>query len=259
MRTRELRRLACVVAVAWILILLSAPGARGESSGWGSGVPPAPSIVRLHVIAHSDDPVDQEAKMAIFRAVRDQIAGLYGAWAATGQPTDRLTARPDAFVSYLYRHRDGIVATARRALVRGGYALRPVRVEAGRFLFGETIDPYSRSRHPAGWYPALLVVVGEGRGHNWWCVVFPSLCPVGRPEGEEAGTAKAAPGSSASPEASQDAGPGALAAPATAPGPGPLVSGGSGTASGPGASSRLKSPERQEPWWVRLLPWRWLG
>ena len=35
---------------------------------------------------------------------------------------------------------------------------------------------YDAFTMPAGWYDALRVVIGDGAGHNWWCVLYPPLC-----------------------------------------------------------------------------------
>ena len=43
---------------------------------------------------------------------------------------------------------------------------------------------YLGKRYPAGAYPALRVVLGEGAGQNWWCVLFPPLCILELPGGE---------------------------------------------------------------------------
>ena len=80
---------------------------------------------------------------------------------------------------------DGIQAAAES---RAG--ARPVQVTLGREAY-PTRD-YAGFTLPAGRYRSLRVVLGEGKGHNWWCIVFPPVClaavqreaiqPVMRPE-----------------------------------------------------------------------------
>ena len=48
------------------------------------------------------------------------------------------------------------------------------QAEMGRFDF--PARRYGQLQLPAGEYPALRLVLGEGEGHNWWCVLYPSLC-----------------------------------------------------------------------------------
>jgi stage II sporulation protein R len=43
---------------------------------------------------------------------------------------------------------------------------------------------YGDTLYPAGKYEALRVVLGEGQGHNWWCVMFPPLCILELPDGK---------------------------------------------------------------------------
>ena len=58
-----------------------------------------------------------------------------------------------------------------------------VRAETGVFDFPDR--HYGAVFVPAGRYRALRVVIGEGAGHNWWCVLFPSMCyPGDLSEGE---------------------------------------------------------------------------
>ena len=52
----------------------------------------------------------------------------------------------------------------------------PVSAEYGRFSF--PTKSYGGLTYPAGEYDAVRIVIGEGRGENWWCVLFPPLCYV---------------------------------------------------------------------------------
>ena len=68
------------------------------------------------------------------------------------------------------REKPGIEGAARA--VSGG---RQVTVTLGRENY--PTRQYGGFSLPAGSYTSLRVVLGEGKGHNWWCVVFPPLCP----------------------------------------------------------------------------------
>ena len=57
---------------------------------------------------------------------------------------------------------------------------RNIRVEAGCFPYPER--SFRGITLPAGRYPALRIVIGQGCGHNWWCALFPQLW---RPESDE--------------------------------------------------------------------------
>lgn len=122
------------------------------------------SVLRLHVIAHSDDLEDQNLKLAVKNEVvkymQEEFADL----------EDVTSAKAVA-----ERNKDYIQAAAEAEVKRQGYEY-PVRVDIGRFDF--PIKSYGNLVFPPGNYDAVRVVIGEGRGRNWWCVLFPPLCLV---------------------------------------------------------------------------------
>ena len=60
--------------------------------------------------------------------------------------------------------------------ILGEYTNYTAKVELGEFQF--PTRSYGEFALPAGEYTALRVVLGEGEGKNWWCVLFPPLCFV---------------------------------------------------------------------------------
>ena len=139
----------------------------------GANAEGLPGLVRLHVVAASDSEEDQALKLevrdAVLAGARALLAGCDGA--------NEAWARVNAARGTL----EEVAASRARAC---GY-VGPVRCETGVFPFPDR--RYGDALLPAGDYRALRVVIGEGRGHNWWCVLFPSLCwPDGAPEPGEA-------------------------------------------------------------------------
>jgi len=118
--------------------------------------------LRLHIIANSDSEEDQRLKIS----VRDEILKTYGEALSAGGSIE------DA-VYVTERLTDEIALTAQKALSKEGCADK-VRASIEDMYF-DTID-YDGEIMPAGNYKALRIVIGEGRGHNWWCVMYPSLC-----------------------------------------------------------------------------------
>lgn len=116
------------------------------------------ALVRLHVIAVSDEAEEQEIKLR----VRDSVLAYL-------EP--RLEGADDAAEAreLISAELDGIKAAAETA-AEG----REVSVTLSREYY-PTRD-YGSFAMPAGSYESLRVVLGEGEGHNWWCVVFPPLC-----------------------------------------------------------------------------------
>ncbi|MDN5292801.1 MAG: stage sporulation protein [Eubacteriales bacterium] len=119
-------------------------------------------FLRLHVVAASDGIEDQRLKLkvrdAILAEMREDFEGA----------RDFREAREIAA-----RNLGRIEATARRVVQQEGYDY-PVQAVLGRFSF--PARRYGPLLLPAGQYEAVKVVLGEGQGSNWWCVLFPPLC-----------------------------------------------------------------------------------
>lgn len=122
------------------------------------------SVLRLHVIANSDDPADQALKIE----VKDEIVQYMQAEFADVNDVDE--ARKLA-----QKNRDCIKKIADNKIKSRGYNY-PVRVYIGDFEF--PLKSYGNMVFPAGKYQAVRVVIGKGAGKNWWCVLFPPLCLV---------------------------------------------------------------------------------
>lgn len=138
----------------------------------------ADKTLRLHVVANSDNDADQAQKLR----VRDAVLGAVGAL------TDGCSSRAEAEQA-LGAGLGRVQAAAQDVLAAEGCDL-PVRVSLEEQRFGtRTYDTFTL---PAGTYRALCVRIGAAQGHNWWCVVFPTLCAAA--SGEETARIAAAGG-----------------------------------------------------------------
>ena len=122
------------------------------------------NLIRFHVIANSDSAADQHLKMLI----RDRIIEATGNEFAKAKD---LTAAENIAQNNLEKMR----LIAAREIKTAGKDY-PVRTEIGYFSF--PTKSYGNYTLPAGNYQAVRVVIGEGKGANWWCVLFPPLCFV---------------------------------------------------------------------------------
>lgn len=130
---------------------------------------PTDRIIRLHVIANSDHPIDQNLKYK----VRDRIVEAMGPLLSSArdiQESREITRRS----------LPTIAALAQETVQQEGFDYE-VRTEVGRFDFPTRL--YGDRYVPAGNYEAVRVVIGTGEGANWWCVLFPPLCFVGTTSG----------------------------------------------------------------------------
>ena len=138
-----------------------APGTQGGAS--------TPNILRLHVIVNSDGAADQAAKYA----VRDAILALEADMAGCENGTDAKTA--------LMADGQALLETVEQTLHERGMEYG-AQLFLGRFDFPQRT--YGAETYPAGEYEALRVVLGDGQGQNWWCVLFPPLCILELPDGK---------------------------------------------------------------------------
>lgn len=116
------------------------------------------SLVRLHVVAVSDDGYEQALKLRVRDSVLNYLRPKLSAVDSR--------AESEAVIS---AELDGIAHAAAEA-AEG----RQVTVSLGREFY--PTKNYGNFALPAGEYDSLRVILGEGKGQNWWCVVFPPLC-----------------------------------------------------------------------------------
>lgn len=144
----------------WELALLLGIALALLSGAWLSGqnAALAEKVVRLHVVGASNSEEDQAVKLE----VRDAVLALV-------KPMLEGTADQEKAMSILADHLGELAAVGAR--VSGERTTASVEQSAW-FPTKE----YNDFALPAGRYPALKIVLGEGEGQNWWCVVFPLLC-----------------------------------------------------------------------------------
>lgn len=120
----------------------------------------AEQMVRLHVVARSDSAEDQAEKLR----VRDGVLKAVTPW------LEGVSSREEAMA---------ILTGRLPELARIGAEIAGEGVEVTASVEEEVWFPtkeYTDFALPAGKYTALRITLGEGGGHNWWCVVFPPLC-----------------------------------------------------------------------------------
>lgn len=122
----------------------------------------ASKILRFHVLANSDMEQDQAVK----ERVRDAV-GLYL------KPLLEEAEDLEETKQIVDENMDDIIAVAERTLQENGYDYS-VSARITRTDFPE--KSYGMYTFPAGEYEALQIVLGEGEGQNWWCVLYPNMC-----------------------------------------------------------------------------------
>ncbi len=124
----------------------------------------ANSVFRLHVIANSDSDVDQNLKYI----VRDNLLEYMNTLCAN------CNSKEEA-ITIANEHLEDFREIALNTIKDEGFDYS-VNVSIGNFEF--PTKHYGDISLPAGYYDALKVEIGEAKGQNWWCVMFPPLCFV---------------------------------------------------------------------------------
>lgn len=116
-------------------------------------------IVRLHVIANSDSEIDQRVKLSVRDAILNEM--------------NQTSSGKDITLLSVEENEENLISAAEGVLKENGCTYG-CTLETGRFSF--PVKSYENITLPAGKYDAVRVVLGDGKGENWWCVMFPPLC-----------------------------------------------------------------------------------
>lgn len=151
-----------ILAVVMVSLLITGIAFASYSEDINSGL--SQNLLRLHVLANSDSPEDQQLKRDVRDVILDymkkELKDFENVEDAKLQVNNKL---------------DAIKTLAEDEIKRQDKDYS-VKVMLGNFPFPTKM--YGDITLPAGTYEALRVVIGEGEGQNWWCVMFPPLCFV---------------------------------------------------------------------------------
>ncbi len=120
------------------------------------------SVIRIHVLANSDEKLDQENKLMVRDALVKFASNNLGSYTSRKEAEKALEEK-------LYEFKEEAINTLQKEGCNDGVSI-------------ELCEEYYSTRHydgfslPAGKYLSLQVKIGEAKGKNWWCVLFPPLC-----------------------------------------------------------------------------------
>ena len=160
MKSKKLTKLMKIQAVVFAAVFAAGACSVGAFAYNCSRV--RSDVLRMHVIANSDCSADQQLKLMVRDAVLERGAELFDG-----------TVTADEARGKIEPHKAELEAAAREVIERAGYDY-PVSVNVVNEYFATRC--YGSLTMPAGRYTAVKVVIGEGAGRNWWCVMFPPLC-----------------------------------------------------------------------------------
>ncbi len=127
--------------------------------------------IRFRVLANSNSVYDQEIKMDVAMEVQDEIYELL-------KNEDNITSAKTTLQENIPK----LESVVERIFREKSY-MNTFKVEYGHHYFPE--KEYKGVKYNEGEYESLLITLGEGKGDNWWCVLFPPLCLVEAEESSE--------------------------------------------------------------------------
>lgn len=153
-----------LISLTLAIVVLAVSTACFDAESWQSSVSAycdANSIFRLHIIANSNSAEDQAVKLEVRDAVLEYEAENLDAVSAAKTREE------------LMAHGAELLEIIEGVLRSNGFDYG-AQMLVGTFPFPDR--EYNGVLYPAGDYDAFRVILGDGAGENWWCVMFPPLC-----------------------------------------------------------------------------------
>lgn len=128
-------------------------------------------VFRFHILANSDSEEDQALKLKVRDKVLERTKILF----------DTANSKSDA-EKFVKANLETIEEIAQNEVYKNGYNY-PVKAEVVNMHFDTRY--YESYTLPSGMYDALRITIGNAKGHNWWCVMYPSICISTVDEGKD--------------------------------------------------------------------------
>lgn len=128
-------------------------------------------VFRFHILANSDSEEDQALKLKVRDKVLERTKILF----------DTANSKSDA-EKFVKANLETIEKIAQNEVYKNGYNY-PVKAEVVNMHFDTRY--YESYTLPSGMYDALRITIGNAKGHNWWCVMYPSICISTVDEGKD--------------------------------------------------------------------------
>ena len=160
--TYKIQKKQIICTILTLIISVCATGVLTEAKVTEVQKKMAEEVFRFHVLANSDSKEDQALKMKVKETVitymKEQL------------PESKSVVMTKAWAE---SHISAIKKVAEKTLQKQGCRYY-VKVEVTNCYFPD--KTYGDITFPKGKYDALRIEIGEARGQNWWCVLYPNLC-----------------------------------------------------------------------------------
>ena len=144
-----------VIAIALITMIMNSIPTEEDGDIYGD-------TVRLHILANSDSREDQDAKIA----VRDLVLDRFGGGLSEAEAIDSALLITEDMLSEIELEVEDFLRTSGS----------PMDAEVSLSKEWYETREYNGFTLPRGYYSSLVIKLGEGKGQNWWCIMFPPLC-----------------------------------------------------------------------------------
>jgi len=155
-----------VMGLAWVFLHSISIAARESDQPWFVN-----QVLRLHIVAHDDTPEEQALKLAVRDGIWPYLDGL---------TIDAVSM--DEALTIVSNNLQDIEAITNYIVQENG-TQHNITVELVQNQHFPAMS-YAGIIFPQGQYEALRIVIGDGSGNNWWCVMFPSMCMMDIVQGE---------------------------------------------------------------------------
>lgn len=133
----------------------------------------SPNVLRFHVLSNSDAPEDQQLKLEVRTLLLDSIyRGLENFDMEAGSSPETVLSK-EILRNYVLKHKKELESAAEQYMKTQGFPYS-ARIQLERCYF--PTRRYDGLTFPSGVYDAVRVLLGQGAGRNWWCVLYPPLC-----------------------------------------------------------------------------------
>ncbi|MBE6781534.1 MAG: stage II sporulation protein R [Ruminococcaceae bacterium] len=120
------------------------------------------NIIRIRILANSDSQIDQELKFKVRDAVLEKSKSMFG----------EVNTYEDA-LAVTDKNLDALRETAQNTVYELGFDYSVAVCFKEEFFDTREYEDFTL---PAGKYKTAVFTLGEGKGKNWWCVIFPQVC-----------------------------------------------------------------------------------
>jgi stage II sporulation protein R len=174
MKMRLNQKAIVYIFTSLLVLVMSWEAQRSMSVAAANMVAIPEDAIRLRILANSDSPKDQWLK----REIRDQVNAEITNWVTE---LESIEYARDVIESQLEEIESIVATELARIGVTDSFTVEFDEVQFPTKLYGNVV-------YPAGLYEAVLITIGEGKGENWWCVLFPPLCFIDFANGDAAET-----------------------------------------------------------------------